>query len=143
MIGKDHSYPTGRYISQESSGELDDGYVRNVAHVAAVIKSGCRFSSGCCRGFFLGLLFRRRLAGLVCPFLSVFSLSCRYNCQVSLSSENTSKQIVLFPCAEQNSELQVINFIDTGWKKMLMRVQGCEKIEISKYSTPSVGKFPK
>lgn len=69
MIGKDHSYPPGRYISQESNGELDDGYVRNVAHVAAVIKSGGRFSSGCCRGFFLGLLFRRRLAGLVCLFL--------------------------------------------------------------------------
>lgn len=40
-------------------------------------------------------------------------------------------------------KLQVINFIDTVWKKMLMRVQGCEKIEISKYPTLSVGKFQK
>lgn len=32
--------------------------------------------------------------------------------------ENTLKQIILFPCAGQNSELQAINFIDIMWKNV-------------------------
>lgn len=53
MIRKDRSHPMGRYINQENNGEVDDVYVRNLARVAAVIKSGCCFSFVCWRDFFL------------------------------------------------------------------------------------------
>lgn len=146
MIREDHSGPTGRCICQEHGVRLAVG-TSNVAtppwwHRAA--------ASLLCAGHVLlrfGFL-RGGLCWLVCPFfflsLGVLFWSRRSDCQLPLSSENTLKQIVLFPCAEQDSELRVINFIDTVWnKKMLMRVQGCEKIEISECPALGVGKFQK
>ena len=85
-----------------------------------MIKSGPCFSFVLLERFLFVLLFvgKACLVGLSLFSLSFFFFwSCRYDCQVLLSSENTLKQIVLFPCAEQSSELQVINFIDTVWKK--------------------------
>lgn len=73
MIRKDRSYPTGRYINQENNGEVDDVYVRNSALVAAVIKSGRRFSFVCWRGFFLFCFLWGRLAWLACPLFFFFS----------------------------------------------------------------------
>lgn len=73
MIQKDRSYPTGRRISRENSGEVDDVYVRNLALASAVIRSGRRFSFVCWRGFFLFCFLWGRLAWFG-PFFPPFFL---------------------------------------------------------------------